>query len=319
MKGLVCRVESKDYYVLDEKTGESIRCSIRGKIKKEFTLKKDKLISLNIAAVGDSVEYEKNPDGSGVIISIGERINYLSRKSPRIKGASFRGERLEQIVAANIDNFFIISSTCKPDFNNKVIDRFLVIGESAHVNSIIIINKSDLNQNKFDSAWLSLYRGIGYECFLTSSVNGEGIEKIRQLMQGKKNLFWGQSGVGKSSILNKLYQHLKLNVKDVSSYSNKGTHTTVTSVLLKVEPDTYVIDTPGVREIDPFGIRKEDLGHYFKEFADFIKNCRFNTCTHNHEPGCAVIDAVENNKISTERFDSYLRILNTIEEDIIFK
>lgn len=305
--------------MLDEKTGESIRCSIRGKIKKEFTLKKDKLISLNIAAVGDLVEFEKNPDGSGVIISAGERINYLSRKSPRIKGASFRGERLEQIVAANIDNFFIISSTCKPDFNNKVIDRFLVIGESAHVNSIIIINKSDLNQNEFDSSWLSLYRGIGYECFLTSAIDGEGTEKIRQLMQGKKNLFWGQSGVGKSSILNKLYQHLKLNVKDVSSYSNKGTHTTVTSVLLKVEPDTFVIDTPGVREIDPFGIRKEDLGHYFKEFVDFIKNCRFNTCTHNHEPGCAVIAAVENNKISTERFDSYLRILNTIEEDIIFK
>jgi ribosome biogenesis GTPase len=279
--------------VLDEKTGESIRCSIRGKIKKEFTLKKDKLISLNIAAVGDLVEFEKNPDGSGVIISAGERINYLSRKSPRIKGASFRGERLEQIVAANIDNFFIISSTCKPDFNNKVIDRFLVIGESAHVNSIIIINKSDLNQNEFDSSWLSLYRGIGYECFLTSAIDGEGTEKIRQLMQGKKNLFWGQSGVGKSSILNKLYQHLKLNVKDVSSYSNKGTHTTVTSVLLKVEPDTFVIDTPGVREIDPFGIRKEDLGHYFKEFVDFIKNCRFNTCTHNHEPGCAVIAAVE--------------------------
>lgn len=131
-------------------------------------------------------------------------------------------------------------------------------------------------------------------------------------------MLWGQSGVGKSTILNKLYSNLNLNVGDISSYTDKGKHTTVTSIMIETEPGNFIIDTPGVREIDPYGIRKEDLSHYFTEFSDFSKNCRFNTCLHLHEPGCAVIEAVENQKISAERYNSYLRILETVEEDILF-
>jgi len=131
-------------------------------------------------------------------------------------------------------------------------------------------------------------------------------------------LFWGHSGVGKSSLLDKLFPQLNLETGVISSFTDKGTHTTVTSIMLEVEKGTFIIDTPGVREIDPYGIRKEDLGHYFTEFAEFINNCKFSTCTHHHEPGCAVIKAVENHKISYERYESYLRILDTIEEDIIF-
>jgi ribosome biogenesis GTPase len=141
---------------------------------------------------------------------------------------------------------------------------------------------------------------------------------LKSLCTGKINIFWGQSGVGKSSLLNKIFPHLDLETGLVSSSTDKGLHTTVTSVLLNVDKDTFVIDTPGIREIDPFGIRKEDLGHYFVEFGKFASDCKFNTCTHNHEPECKVVEAVENDQITSERYESYLRILETIEEDIIF-
>lgn len=153
---------------------------------------------------------------------------------------------------------------------------------------------------------------------MSSIITGEGIEEISEVIWQKKNLFWGHSGVGKSSILNKLYPELNLKVGEISSYSQKGTHTTVTSEMFWVDDDTYIIDTPGIREIDPYGIKKEDLSHYFLEFNKYLNECRFNTCTHHHEPGCAVIEAVENNKISMERYDSYLRILDSIEEDMNF-
>ena len=124
--------------------------------------------------------------------------------------------------------------------------------------------------------------------------------------------------MGKSSLLNSMFPGLNLEIGDISTFTDKGTHKTVTSRMIKIASDTYVIDTPGVREIDPFGIRKEDLGHYFIEFKPFADNCRFNTCTHCHEPGCKVVKAVENNEISESRYESYLRILDTIEEDIIY-
>ncbi|MBZ0201370.1 MAG: ribosome small subunit-dependent GTPase A [Ignavibacteriaceae bacterium] len=318
MTGTVCRSESKDYYVIDEKSGEQVRCSLKGKFKKTYNLKKDKLYTTDIAAVGDCVEFDINKDGSGVIHTINPRKNYLSRKSPRIKGASYRGERLEQIIAANIDNLFIVSSILEPHFNNKVVDRFIVAGESSKLTVNIIINKKDLDDDELVELWQSLYTGIGYNAIATSVKTGEAIGQIIKMLSGKKSLFWGQSGVGKSSLLNFLFPHLELETGEISSYSDKGTHTTVTSVMHKVDENTFIIDTPGVREIDPFGIRKEDLGHYFIEFNDFMTECRFNTCTHHHEPGCSVIEAVDAGKISLERYDSYLRVLDTIEEDINF-
>lgn len=167
--------------------------------------------------------------------------------------------------------------------------------------------------------WFELYRNIGYDLIETSVKNGKGMSELNNLLIGKKNLFWGQSGVGKSSILNYLYPGLELNVGRLSNYDMKGSHTTVTSVMINVGENTFVIDTPGIREIDPYGIKKEFLSHYFLEFSSFINECKFNTCIHEHEPGCAVIDAVESGKISVERYESYLRILNTIEEDLHFK
>ena len=295
-----------------------IRCSLKGKFKKDFNLKKDKLFNRDFAAVGDSVLYDLNDDGTGVIYEILPRKNFISRKAIKTRGASFRGERLEQIIASNLDNIFIVVSTLEPDFNNKTLDRFLVACESSHIKTNIIINKTDLAEEAAVIEWANLYKKIGYRVFLTSAINNSGCVDLAKYLKGKKNLFWGQSGVGKSSLLNLLYPNLNLKVGEISNYTSKGTHTTVTSVMIFVGDNTYIIDTPGVREIDPFGIRKEDLGHYFKEFESFISKCRFNTCTHHHEPGCGVINALESGDISYERYDSYLRILDTVEKDMNF-
>lgn len=259
-----------------------------------------------------------NADNTGVIIEIISRKNYLSRKAPKIRGASYRGERLEQIIAANIDEVFIVTSILEPAFNNKTVDRFLIAAESSRIKSNLIINKIDLDSGNAYSKWCSFYRGIGYFTIETSTITGNNIETIKKLIKNKKVLFWGPSGVGKSSILNKIFPKLNLKIASISTSTMKGKHTTVTSRLFFMEDETYIIDTPGIREIDPYGIKKEYLGHFFPEFRNFINACRFNTCTHNHEPGCAVLRAVKDSLIPEIRYESYLRILNTIEDDINF-
>jgi len=259
-----------------------------------------------------------NKDGTGVINRIEKRKNHLSRKLPKVRGASYRGERLEQVVAANIDNVVIVTSVSSPNFNNRVLDRFLAAAESSHLNIIIVLNKIDLDQSSFANEWKKLYEDIGYKFILTSAETDVGISLLKAELNGAKNLFWGHSGVGKSTLLNKMFSDLKLKTGEISQFTSKGIHTTVTAYMIKVETNTFIIDTPGIREIDPYGIKKSDLGYYFKEFGKYINNCKFNTCTHHHEPGCAVIDAVENNLISSERYDSYLRILDTIEDDLNF-
>ena len=293
-------------------------CSLKGKFKKEYELKKDKLFYTDFIAVGDDVEFELNDDESGVIKKIEERKNHISRKLPKIRGASYRGERMEQVVAANIDKVVIITSIREPDFNNRVLDRFLIIAESSRLDIIIVLNKMDLDDFGISDKWLKLYEDIGYKLILTSIKNGKGIDTLKNEILYSRNLFWGHSGVGKSSLLNKMFPELKLKIGEVSKFSSKGSHTTVTAVMKKVEENTFIIDTPGIREIDPYGIRKSDLGHYFIEFTKHINECKFNTCTHHHEPGCAIIKAVNEGLISEERYDSYLRILDTIEDDINF-
>ena len=213
---------------------------------------------------------------------------------------------------------FIVSSFVNPLFNNKVIDRFLVTAESAGCEAIIIINKIDLDTDNDIAFWVELYTEIGYKVITVSAKTNTNMDMIKDLLPGKKSFFWGQSGVGKSSILNAIFPSLNLATNSISASTTKGKHTTVTTVMVKVEKDTFVIDTPGIREIDPYGIRKEDLGHYFKEFKEYINECKFNTCTHKHEPGCAIIEAVTEGRISELRYDSYLRMLETVEEDILF-
>ncbi|MGE5458606.1 MAG: ribosome small subunit-dependent GTPase A [Methanococcaceae archaeon] len=318
IKGIVYKVESKDFYVLSIPGNEKIRCSLKGKFKLDNSLKKDKQFKINIAVVGDKVEFDLNQDGTGVIYEIASRRNYLSRKLPKVKGASYRGERLEQVIASNVDNLMIVSSLMLPKFNNKLIDRIMVAGESSHLTIHLIINKMDLASQDPPEFWIDLYSSIGYNVIPTSTKTFEGIDQIKSIMASKTNLFWGHSGVGKSSIINAMFPELQRKVGEISTFTQKGKHTTVNSIMDKIDADTFLIDTPGIREIDPYGITKENLGHYFVEFLPFIENCRFNTCTHFHEPACGVIQAVEDAEISFERYESYLSLVNTIEDDMIF-
>ena len=301
-----------------DNNGGEIRCSLRGRFQKDFQLKKDKLFNIDIVVVGDRVKYEINEDKSGVIEEILPRRNYISRKAPKIKGVGNRGERLEQVVAANINNLIIVSSCKTPKFNNRVIDRLIVAGESSHLNIIIVINKTDLDESDDYTAWAQLYRTIGYKVFLTSVKTKTGINDLKKEFANNTSLIWGHSGVGKSSLINEMYPGINLKIGEISDNTSKGKHTTVTSIMKNVGENTFIIDTPGIREIDPYGIRKEDVCHYFIEFVPFMELCRFNTCTHHHEPGCGVINAVDQGKINGERYQSYLNILDTIEEDMNF-
>lgn len=316
IKGIVTKIESKDYYVLSDES-RMIRCSLPGKIKNKFLRESGKLYKLDIVTVGDFVEIALNEDGTGSITKIFERRNHISRKAPKIKGGSIRGERYEQIIAANVDNLFVVASITEPNFNNRLVDRIIVAAESSKVNCSIIINKIDLGE-KDAVFWKEIYESVGYNVFCTSAKENIGLEKLKEFVKLKVNIFWGSSGVGKSSILNNLFPNLLLKTGNISEYSLKGKHTTVTSILCPIDDKTSVIDTPGIREIDPFGIQSIDLSHYFIDFAPYTDSCKFNTCTHFHEPGCAVIDAVEKEKISIERYESYLNILNTVENGMNF-
>ncbi|MBN2571060.1 MAG: ribosome small subunit-dependent GTPase A [Ignavibacteriales bacterium] len=315
--GKIFRIESKDYYVWDA-NGNEIRCNLPGKFKNELRIKKNKLFTLDYVVVGDDVEFVRNNDGSGVIKKVCERKNCLSRKALKSRAVLNRGERVEQIIASNVNNLFIIASILEPPINNRIIDRIIVAGESNKINVNIVINKIDLLKQKEQvEFWKNFYENIGYSVFITSAIKGIGIENIKNKTQDSVNIFWGPSGVGKSSLLNAMFA-LDLKVNEISQYSQKGVHTTVTCSMIKINKDTFVIDTPGIREIAPYGIKKEDLGYYFKEFIPFIKNCRFNTCTHSDEPDCAIVEAVENNFINLLRYESYINILNTIEQDMYF-
>ena len=317
MKGIVTRVESKDYYVLynDGQGDKEIRCYLRGKLKLEAEWKKEKLLYTDLIVVGDYVEFELNEDGTGVIEKIPERKNYLSRKAPFIKGVSKKGKRFEQIIAANVDYTFCVVSIDKPKFNNRALDRMLVTAESCETTPIIVINKYDLVKKKKRDFWYELYTTLGYKVIRSSTVTGQGIDEIKELIKGKTSVFIGHSGVGKSSILNQLDPRINQKVGEVSEVWNKGRHTTVTARLFKLDENTFVIDTPGVREIEPYGLTREDITHYFREIAIVARDCKFNSCTHTHEPECAVKGAVEEEIIPYERYESYLRLIETLDEE----
>lgn len=291
---------------------------MRGKFKEIFKHKKNKLKVLDVASVGDYIEYNLNDDGTGFINDIFERNNFLSRKAPKIKGALQRGERYEQIIVSNVDRIFIVCSIIQPEFNNKFVDRMIVAAESNNILPSIIINKTDLSENKIKK-WQDLYKEIGYKVYLSSAVTMKGIEEITNDTKNITSVFWGYSGVGKSSLINAMYPEFNLKTGEISGYTNKGTHTTVTAKLINVDNNTFIADTPGIKEIDPYGLRKEDLSHYFSEFKEHLPFCRFNTCIHLHEPGCGVVNAVRNGKISSERYESYLNILSSIEDDMCFQ
>jgi ribosome biogenesis GTPase / thiamine phosphate phosphatase len=273
----------------------------------------DGITSTNPVAVGDNVEIEME-DGGGqtaVITGIRDRANYINRQSPRAK-------HQHHIIAANIDQSFLIATLKEPKTSQGFIDRFLVASEMYHVKASIVFNKADIyrkkEMDKFEE-WKMMYSAIGYSVFLTSTQLNTGIDEVKQALQGKTTLFSGHSGVGKSSLLNAILPNLSLKTQDVSGWSGKGMHTTTFAEMYDLPEDKgSIIDTPGMREFGLVDISKQELSHYFPEMRGRLAGCQFNNCLHLNEPGCAIKEAVVSGDIYEERFLSYLGILDSIEE-----
>lgn len=254
----------------------------------------------DIAALGDHVQVTALADGSGVIEEIEERRRAIVRLDPRPRGI------YQQVMLANPDQAVFVFACASPDPKLRMLDRFLVVAEKQKVPPIIIANKTDLLPNAGEL--FGMYTQIGYRVIYTSVKDGRGIEELREVLRGKISALAGPSGVGKSSLLNALQPGLGLAVNEVSTFMNKGKHTTVARQLFPLEGGGYVADTPGWKSLALWDTEPEEMDAYFPELAPLVAQCQFSDCTHTHEPGCAVLAALEAGRIHRERYESYLRL-----------
>jgi len=303
MKAIVYK-STGSWYQLKNEAGEEFKARVKGKFKI------DGITSTNPIAVGDVVDIDKEDGEESIVITnIHERKNYITRQSPHNK-------HLHHIVAANLDQSILLATLKDPKTSTGFIDRFLVASEAYHVPAIIVFNKSDLYQTKEKEKFekvKSMYEKIGYPVYSMSINENEGINEVKQLLQNKITLLSGHSGVGKSSFINTVFPENIIKTQEVSGWSGKGLHTTTFAEMFDLPFGGKIIDTPGMREFAMMDIEPHELSHYFPEMKSLINDCRFNNCMHIEEPGCAVKAAVEENKISAERYVNYLNILATID------
>ena len=293
------------WYLVKNEYGEEFNARIKGKFKI------DDITSTNPLAVGDKVVFEKEDteEGSVVISEIHQRKNYITRQSPHNK-------HQHHIIASNLDQSLLFATLKDPKTSRGFIDRFLVASEGYHVPAIIVFNKNDLYKKKEMEKLEQLtyeYEQAGYKVLSMSLSEKTGIEQVTDLLKNKTSLLSGHSGVGKSSFINYIFPEITLKTQDVSGWSGKGLHTTTFAEMYDLPGGGRIIDTPGLREFALMDFEREELSHYFPEMKELINECRFNNCMHIEEPGCAVKNAVEKGKISTERYISYLTILDSIE------
>lgn len=283
---------------------------IQARLKGKFKI--DDITSTNPIAVGDEVEIELEHDieNTYIITQIHERRNYINRQSPHRKYQ-------HHIVASNLDQNLLFATLKEPKTSQGFIDRFLITSEAYHIPSIIVFNKADVYRKKemdtFEE-WKQMYEEIGYKVFLISMETMQGVEELKALLQNKTTLLSGHSGVGKSTFINYVMPELELRTTEVSGWSGKGMHTTTFAEMFDLPFGGSVIDTPGVREFGIVDISRQELSHYFPEMQPLIQDCQFNNCLHVDEPGCAVKEALQNEKIHPLRYISYVNILDSIEE-----
>ena len=304
MHGLVIK-NTGSWYTVKTDDGKIIDSKIKG----NFRLKG--IRTTNPVAVGDYVELITNQEGTAFISAIDDRRNYIIRKSPNLSKQS-------QIIAANLDLAMLIVTVNYPTTSTTFIDRFLAVAEAYRVPVVLVFNKNDLlseEERHYQEMMMTLYETIGYQCVAVSAETGEGIDTLLPLLQSKVTLLSGNSGVGKSTLINRLIPGAKQRTAEISDAHNTGMHTTTFSEMLEVPSGGYVIDTPGVKGFGTFDVEKEELTSYFKEIFHFSKDCRFSNCTHTHEPGCAVLKAVEDHYIAASRYQSYLSMLEDKDEN----
>ena len=299
-EGVVLKGTGGVWHVRAE-SGETHEASLRGRLKQEREETKK-------LAVGDRVVLEIDQRGEHwAIADILPRHSQLARRAP----GEGQGER---IVAANVDQVVVVFSAAKPEPHRRMLDRFLVIAEANSLESRIVINKIELVDKEQTERAFADYAAAGYPVHFTSVRQRIGLDQLHDALAGKTSVLTGPSGVGKSSLMNSMYPGLDLRVGEISESVNKGRHTTVGALLHPLPDGGYVVDSPGLREVGMWGLASEHLDECFREFREFIASCRFGNCTHRVEPGCAVRAAVEKGAISAERYDSYLRLREEMEQ-----
>ena len=302
-KGLVIK-NTGSWYLVKTDEGSTVECKIKG----NFRLKG--IRSTNPVAVGDRVKIIRNQEGTAFITEIEDRKNYIIRRSSNLSKQS-------HIIASNLDQCMLIVTVNYPETSTTFIDRFLASAEAYRVPVCLVFNKTDRyseDENRYLDGLINLYTTIGYQCYKVSALNNIGIEEIKKALEGKITLFSGNSGVGKSTLINAILPEQNLKTGDISNVHNNGTHTPTFSEMFPVNGGGYIIDTPGIKGFGTFDMEDEEVGHYFKEIFKFSADCKYGNCTHRHEPGCAVREAVEKHYISESRYTSYLSILDDKED-----
>lgn len=305
MQGLVVRNTGSWYTVLAD-DGRRYEAKARGKLRLRG------LRTTNPVAIGDRVEFTPAEDAA-FITAIQDRKNYVIRRATNLSKQS-------HIIAANVDQCLLIVTLKQPETSITFIDRFLASAEAYRIPVVIVFNKTDLLAEADEQTWLAaltdLYRRIGYTVLHTSALTGQGMEALGQTLGGKVTLLSGNSGVGKSSLINYLFPSLHLRTGEVSEAYQTGRHTTTFSQMFPLpEADGFLIDTPGIKGFGTFDMEPQEVGHYFRELFAASAHCRFRGCTHTHEPGCAVREAIDNGSIALSRYNSYLSMLNDKDED----
>ncbi len=302
LEGRVLKSTGSWYSVL-ENNGNLYDCRLKGLFRSKG------IRTTNPIAVGDIVNFWLEDDGkTGIISKIHTRSNYLIRKATKLSHAT-------HILAANVDQVVIIVSLSNPRTSTGFIDRILSTAEAYHIPSVIVINKIDLYDNKINEKRDELkyvYEKLGYKVIFTSATEKLGLNEFKHLLKDKINLISGHSGVGKSELINAVDKNLNLKVGEISEYTNKGTHTTTFSNMYSLKFGGYVIDTPGIKEFGLVEFNKVELGQRFPEIRIKMHDCKFNNCIHVNEPGCAVVNAVEDGEIAEFRYNNYLNMLNSI-------
>lgn len=303
--GLVIK-NTGSWYIVKTDDGAEINCKIKG----NFRLKG--IRTTNPIAVGDNVTILPNSDGTAFITSITERKNYIIRRSSNLSKEA-------HIIAANVDQALLIVTLAHPITSTTFVDRFLATAEAYRIPAVIIVNKIDLLENDEDKeyldAWCYLYRSIGYKVIEISAETGIGIANLEELLHNKTTLLSGNSGVGKSTIINKILPNLNLRTAEISTTHDTGMHTTTFSEMFPLPHGGYLIDTPGVKGFGTIDFERNEVAHFFPEIFEISQDCRFGNCTHTHEPGCAVLQAVNDAQISQSRYNSYLSILEDSSDD----